>query len=151
MWLFKLELILRYEYTIHIGIHTTKAYSNSTAVKVVFDLTLPSHHKSSASRCTYTGSPMSISISSGCRGTNLCRPRWVGSKSSNGLPMVTRPALLDKKLELDNASPVTATRDKTVSKNCALDPYCFYNNRRKFMYSRLYFLNFLSLVPWDSV
>lgn len=49
----------------------------------------PSHHKSSASFCTYNESPISSSISSWWRGTNLCKPRCVGSSISiwlNGIP-----------------------------------------------------------------
>ena len=79
---------------------------------------------------------MSISISSGCRGTNLCRPRWVGSKSSNGFPMVTRGKPAKQEL-LDNAStPVTATTGQN-SKQKLPRPLLF-NNNRKFMYSRPY-------------
>ena len=51
--------------------------------KYIYINIIPSHQRSSASFCTYMGSPMSISISSRCRGINLCKPRCVGSKRSS--------------------------------------------------------------------
>lgn len=74
----------------------------------------PSHHRSSASFCTYIGSPISRSISSWCRGINLCRPRCVASSSSswvNGTPPL--PSKWKNKLVLI-AILVILIRSKTI-------------------------------------
>lgn len=73
----------------------------------------PSHHRSSASFCTYIGSPISRSISSWCRGMNLCRPRCVASRSSswvNGTPPL--PSKWKKQAGIDLL--VILIRSKTI-------------------------------------
>ncbi len=58
----------------------------------------PSHQRSSASCCTKIGSPISMKISSLCRGMNLWQPRWVASSppgyGSTGGAGAPQPLLL---------------------------------------------------------